>query len=177
MHFPILLSYPCQAFAQPTISPATNKASVHEWPPTILRRKRLQHLHSPLPLDHSSGAKTITSRCRSRPFGDVPGGVPATLPDPNVLTNGAWYGGSPDPRSGCQACARRWPHAYTTTNANLARPCCLRTFRPIPPTSAVGRLCGTRTTSGDHNQQRLPRRNDDDHAGGLAIRTRSRGAT
>jgi FtsP/CotA-like multicopper oxidase with cupredoxin domain len=29
------------------------------------------------------------------PFGDVPGGGPATLPDPNILTNGAWYGGSP----------------------------------------------------------------------------------
>jgi len=29
------------------------------------------------------------------PFGDVPGGGPATLPDPNVFTNGAWYGGSP----------------------------------------------------------------------------------
>ncbi len=29
------------------------------------------------------------------PFGDVPGGGPATLPDPNVLTNGQWYGGSP----------------------------------------------------------------------------------
>jgi len=28
------------------------------------------------------------------PFGDVPGGGPATLPDPNVFTNGAWYGGS-----------------------------------------------------------------------------------
>ena len=29
------------------------------------------------------------------PFGDVPSGGPATLPDPNILTNGAWYGGSP----------------------------------------------------------------------------------
>jgi len=29
------------------------------------------------------------------PFGDVPGGGPATLPDPNVFTNGAWYGGTP----------------------------------------------------------------------------------
>jgi FtsP/CotA-like multicopper oxidase with cupredoxin domain len=29
------------------------------------------------------------------PFGDVGGGGPATLPDPNILTNGAWYGGSP----------------------------------------------------------------------------------
>jgi FtsP/CotA-like multicopper oxidase with cupredoxin domain len=29
------------------------------------------------------------------PFGDVAGGGPATLPDPNLFTNGAWYGGSP----------------------------------------------------------------------------------
>ena len=29
------------------------------------------------------------------PTGDVAGGGPATLPDPNILTNGAWYGGSP----------------------------------------------------------------------------------
>jgi len=29
------------------------------------------------------------------PFGDVAAGGPATLPDPNVLTNGQWYGGSP----------------------------------------------------------------------------------
>jgi FtsP/CotA-like multicopper oxidase with cupredoxin domain len=29
------------------------------------------------------------------PFGDVAAGGPATLPDANILTNGAWYGGSP----------------------------------------------------------------------------------
>ena len=29
------------------------------------------------------------------PFGDVAGGGPATLPDPNLFVNGAWYGGSP----------------------------------------------------------------------------------
>jgi FtsP/CotA-like multicopper oxidase with cupredoxin domain len=29
------------------------------------------------------------------PFGDVAGGGPTTLPDPNIFTNGAWYGGSP----------------------------------------------------------------------------------
>ena len=29
------------------------------------------------------------------PFGDVAGTGPATLPDPNIFTNGAWYGGSP----------------------------------------------------------------------------------
>src|SRR5216683_1028985 len=29
------------------------------------------------------------------PNGDVPNNGPATLPDPNLFTNGAWYGGSP----------------------------------------------------------------------------------
>jgi FtsP/CotA-like multicopper oxidase with cupredoxin domain len=29
------------------------------------------------------------------PFGDVAGGGPVTLPDANIFTNGAWYGGSP----------------------------------------------------------------------------------
>jgi FtsP/CotA-like multicopper oxidase with cupredoxin domain len=29
------------------------------------------------------------------PFGDVAGGGPVTLPDANLFTNGAWYGGSP----------------------------------------------------------------------------------
>jgi FtsP/CotA-like multicopper oxidase with cupredoxin domain len=32
---------------------------------------------------------------QAAPFGDVAGGGPATLPDPNILTNGAWFGGSP----------------------------------------------------------------------------------
>ncbi len=50
------------------------------------------------------------------PFGDVGGGGPATLPDPNVFTNGAWYGGTPyfgpdaSLRGGAPACG-------TTTNA------------------------------------------------------------
>jgi FtsP/CotA-like multicopper oxidase with cupredoxin domain len=29
------------------------------------------------------------------PFGDVASGGPVTLPDPNLFTNGAWFGGSP----------------------------------------------------------------------------------
>jgi len=32
---------------------------------------------------------------QATPVGDVPGGGPATLPDPNIFANGAWYGGSP----------------------------------------------------------------------------------
>ena len=51
------------------------------------------------------------------PFGDVASGGPATLPDPNVFTNGQWYGGSPylgpdaSLRGSMAACD-------TTTNAN-----------------------------------------------------------
>src|SRR6266446_2307295 len=32
---------------------------------------------------------------QAAPFGDVAGGGPATLPDANLFTHGAWYGGSP----------------------------------------------------------------------------------
>ena len=32
---------------------------------------------------------------QAHPFGDVASGGPVTLPDPNILTNGAWFGGSP----------------------------------------------------------------------------------
>lgn len=32
---------------------------------------------------------------QATPLGDVPGGGPVTLPDPNILANGAMYGGSP----------------------------------------------------------------------------------
>jgi hypothetical protein len=45
------------------------------------------------------------------PFGDVGSGGPATLPDPNILTNGPWYGGTPylgpdaTLRAGNPACA------------------------------------------------------------------------
>jgi FtsP/CotA-like multicopper oxidase with cupredoxin domain len=31
----------------------------------------------------------------NKPFGQVGSGGPVTLPDPNILTNGAWYAGSP----------------------------------------------------------------------------------
>jgi FtsP/CotA-like multicopper oxidase with cupredoxin domain len=32
---------------------------------------------------------------QAHPFGDVAGNGPMTLPDPNLFTNGPWYGGSP----------------------------------------------------------------------------------
>jgi len=36
-----------------------------------------------------------TKPVQAAPFGDVPAGGPATLPDPNIFKNGAWYSGSP----------------------------------------------------------------------------------
>ena len=51
------------------------------------------------------------------PFGDVPAGGPATLPDPDVFTNGAWYGGSP--YLGPDASLRgSHPACSTTSSAN-----------------------------------------------------------
>jgi Multicopper oxidase len=56
------------------------------------------------------------------PFGDVPGGGPATLPDPNVLTNGQWYGGTPylgpdaSLRASMPACAANAGSGCTTLN-------------------------------------------------------------
>jgi FtsP/CotA-like multicopper oxidase with cupredoxin domain len=53
------------------------------------------------------------------PFGDVPAGGPATLPDPNIFANGAWYGGTP--YLGPDATLRAGnPGCATTTNANCA---------------------------------------------------------
>jgi FtsP/CotA-like multicopper oxidase with cupredoxin domain len=60
------------------------------------------------------------------PIGDVAAGGPATLPNPNILTNGAWYGGTPylGPDAslrggGTQACAS----TTGVTAANQASPC------------------------------------------------------
>jgi FtsP/CotA-like multicopper oxidase with cupredoxin domain len=51
------------------------------------------------------------------PFGDVAAGGPATLPDPNVFTNGAWYGGTPyfGPDASLRA---SMPACSTTKSAN-----------------------------------------------------------
>ncbi len=51
------------------------------------------------------------------PFGDVGAGGPATLPDPNVFTNGPWYSGSPyfGPDANLRA---TMPACAGTTNAN-----------------------------------------------------------
>ncbi len=59
----------------------------------------------------------------SKPFGQVGGGGPVTLPDANIMANGAWYGGSP--YFGPDATAR----AVGAT--------------PIPPSGTVGNDTGS----------------------------------
>jgi FtsP/CotA-like multicopper oxidase with cupredoxin domain len=54
----------------------------------------------------------------SKPFGNVGSGGPVTLPDPNVLANGAWYSGS--------------PYLGPDANARSVGP------TPIPPFGTVG---------------------------------------
>jgi FtsP/CotA-like multicopper oxidase with cupredoxin domain len=58
------------------------------------------------------------------PFGDVAAGGPATLPDPNVFTNGPWYGGTPylgpdaSLRASMQTCAANPYGTPNPPNAN-----------------------------------------------------------
>jgi FtsP/CotA-like multicopper oxidase with cupredoxin domain len=58
------------------------------------------------------------------PFGDVAAGGPATFPDPNVFTNGAWYSGTPyfgpdaNLRAGTPGCIQNALNGTTTNNTN-----------------------------------------------------------
>jgi hypothetical protein len=63
------------------------------------------------------------------PFGDVAAGGPATFPDPNVLTNGQWYGGTPylGPDASLRA---TMPACAGTTNATNSSANCT-TLMPV----------------------------------------------
>jgi len=50
---------------------------------------------NPAALNYYEWCQDHNKPVQVNPFGDVPAGGPATLPDPNVLTNGQWYGGTP----------------------------------------------------------------------------------
>jgi FtsP/CotA-like multicopper oxidase with cupredoxin domain len=50
---------------------------------------------NPAALNYWEWCQDHNKPVQAKPFGDVGAGGPATLPDPNILTNGAWYGGSP----------------------------------------------------------------------------------
>jgi FtsP/CotA-like multicopper oxidase with cupredoxin domain len=63
------------------------------------------------------------------PFGDVAGGGPATLPDPNLFTNGAWYGGSPylgpnaNTRATAGGCTPGYPGPVTGSSPPIPGSC------------------------------------------------------
>jgi FtsP/CotA-like multicopper oxidase with cupredoxin domain len=65
------------------------------------------------------------------PFGDVTGGGPATLPDPNIFTNGPWYSGSP--YLGPDATARAT--FGTCTGVNTSTSC--STTGTTPPSGTI----------------------------------------
>jgi len=50
---------------------------------------------SPTAINYFEWCQDHNKPLQATPTGDVAGGGPATLPDPNILANGAWYGGSP----------------------------------------------------------------------------------
>jgi hypothetical protein len=62
----------------------------------------------------------------ANPFGDVPSGGPATLPAPNIFTNGAWYGGSP----------------YFGPDATLRADTTLRASAGVPGSGSAGCVTG-----------------------------------
>ena len=50
---------------------------------------------APLAINYFEWCQDHNKPLQAAPFGDVAGGGPATLPDANILANGAWYSGSP----------------------------------------------------------------------------------
>jgi Multicopper oxidase len=57
----------------------------------------------------------------ANPFGDVASGGPTTLPDPNIFTNGPWYGGTP--YLGPDATLRAFAPNCTVNNNNGSQTC------------------------------------------------------
>lgn len=72
---------------------------------------------NPAALNYYEWCQDHNKPVQAAPFGDVATGGPATLPDPNILTNGQWFGGSP--YLGPDASLRgSMPSCDTTVNAN-----------------------------------------------------------
>jgi len=99
------------------------------------------------------------------PIGDVEGGGPATLPNPNIFTNGAWYGGTPylGPDAtirggGTQNCAN-----YGTANAGTyaataaASPC--STLQPSNLQANPGNERGWAFMWHSHNEREITTNN------------------
>ena len=79
----------------------------------------------PTAINYYEWCQITTSRSKLHPFGDVASGGPATLPDSNILANGAWYGGSPLPRTECDGARdadRRYDPTFGRHSCQLGPP-------------------------------------------------------
>ena len=75
----------------------------------------------------------------THPFGDVGSGGPVTLPDPNILANGAWYGGSPYLGPDATVRATGSPTGTTPPSGTVAQ--------PTDAAKRASHSCGIRITS------------------------------
>jgi plastocyanin len=96
------------------------------------------------------------------PFGDVAAGGPATLPNPNIFTNGAWYGGTPylGPDAtirggGTQACLQA---ASGTVQANPATSPCA-SLQPSNTQANPGNERGWAYMWHSHNEREITTNN------------------
>jgi FtsP/CotA-like multicopper oxidase with cupredoxin domain len=78
---------------------------------------------------------------QAAPFGDVPAGGPVSLPDPNIFTNGAWWGGSPylgpnaTARATFSGCTPGYPGPVTGSNPPIPGSC--GTSGTTPPSGTI----------------------------------------
>jgi FtsP/CotA-like multicopper oxidase with cupredoxin domain len=75
---------------------------------------------------------------QANPLGDVAGGGPVTLPDPNILTNGAWFSGSPylGPDATGRATGCLGTYGQNGSNASQTNPNC-GTTATTPPSGTI----------------------------------------
>jgi hypothetical protein len=90
---------------------------------------------TPLAINYYEWCQDHNKPLQVAPFGDVGAGGPATLPDPNIFTNGAWYSVPISART--RRCAPRDPTAVFSP----------QTRRRTHPMNAAGLSCGIRTMS------------------------------
>ena len=90
-------------------------------------------------------------------FGDVGSGGPATLPDPNILTNGPWFGGSP--YLGPDATTRATFGTCTGTNATTS----CSTTGTTPPSGTIANPPGSEAGFAfmwhSHNEREITKNN------------------
>jgi hypothetical protein len=78
---------------------------------------------------------------QAAPFGDVAAGGPVSLPDPNIFTNGAWWGGSPylgpnaTSRATFSGCTPGYPGPVTGSNPPIPGSC--STTGTTPPAGTI----------------------------------------